>query len=269
MAGDVLQDDPLDDFSRRKFAHGDLDFDVLSSGNGIGVIIMPEMPGISPPVARFARHVRDAGFRVFVPSLFGRDGAVARTQEGVAVFQRTCVQAAFIAAADGERPVVHWLRALAREVHAACGGRGVGAVGMCFTGNFALSMVLSAPVTAPVMCQPSLPMEDQAATGFDDAMLAVLNRALARKNASVLGLRFAGDRWCTASRFAGFRAGLKDRFREIVVADAAANPDPAPFFKEVVGTPHSVVTAHLIDAAGEPTAAARDAVIAFLKEGLS
>lgn len=268
MADDALLDDPLDDFSRHGFAHNDLRFDVLSSGKGPGVIVMPEMPGISPPVARFARHVRDAGFCVFVPSLFGRDGAVARTKEGVAIFQRICVQAAFIAAADGERPVVHWLRGLGHEVHARCGGRGVGAVGMCFTGNFALSMVLSAPVIAPVMCQPSLPLEDQAATGFGDAQLSAIRAELVRKETRALALRFAGDRWCTASRFAGFKAGLGDRFREIVVPDAAAKADPAPFFKEIVGTPHSVVTAHLIDAAGEPTAMARDAVIAFLKEQL-
>jgi len=163
---------------------------------------------------------------------------------------------------------VHWLRALAHEVHARCGGRGVGAVGMCFTGNFALSMVLSAPVIAPVMCQPSLPLEDQTATGFGDAQLKAIRAELVRKDTRALALRFAGDRWCTAARFAGFKAGLKDRFGEIVVPDAAANADPAPFFKEIVGTPHSVVTAHLIDAAGEPTAMARDAVIAFLKEQL-
>ena len=50
---------------------------VYVAGTGPAVIVMHEMPGISPHVARFARWVRDAGFTVYMPSLFGRDGAVA------------------------------------------------------------------------------------------------------------------------------------------------------------------------------------------------
>ena len=68
---------------------------VYVAGRGPAVIVMTEMPGISPHVARFARWVRDAGFAVYMPSLFGRDGAVPSAEEGVAVFQRACVSAEF------------------------------------------------------------------------------------------------------------------------------------------------------------------------------
>ena len=130
---------------------------------------MTEMPGISPHVARFARWVRDAGFTVYMPSLFGRDGAVVSAEEGAAVFRRACVSAEFRALAKATPRPVQWLRALARFAHVECGGPGVGAIGMCFTGNFALSMMLEPAVLAPVLSQPSLPLDDPAGTGLAEA----------------------------------------------------------------------------------------------------
>jgi len=131
---DMKVDDSLDDF-----AAGDMTFDgvtkkIYVAGQGPAVIVMAEMPGISPHVARFARWVRDAGFTVYMPSLFGRDGAVPGAEEGTEIFQQACVNAEFNALAGGRSsPVTIWLRALARHAHQECGGPGVGAIGMCFT----------------------------------------------------------------------------------------------------------------------------------------
>ena len=72
----MKQDDPLEDFKRREIALDGITKAVHVAGRGPAVIVMTEMPGISPYVARFARWVRDAGFTVYMPSLFGRDGAV-------------------------------------------------------------------------------------------------------------------------------------------------------------------------------------------------
>jgi len=85
----------------------------------------------------------------------------------------------------------------------------------------------------------------------------------------VLGYRFAGDRFCTAARFAAYRAALGDRFVARVLPDDAANPDCPPFFRDVIGCPHSVVTAHLIDEAGQPTLAARDEILTFFAARLT
>src|SRR4051812_2546795 len=159
----MKQDDPLEDFTRR-----DITLDLVSrvvyvAGSGPAVIVMTEMPGISPQVARFARWVRDAGFTVYMPSLFGRDGAVPQAEEGLAVLKQACVSAEFRAfAGQGSSPVTRWLRALAALAHGECGGRGVGAIGMCFTGNFALTMMLEPAMLAPVLCQPSLPFDHPA-----------------------------------------------------------------------------------------------------------
>src|SRR5271156_2974925 len=156
-------DDPLDDFDARQITLEGVTKVVHVAGSGPAVIVMTEMPGISPHVARFSRWVRDAGFTVYMPSLFGRDGAVPGTEEGVAVFQRACMSAEFRAfAANESSPVTMWLRSLARHAHEECGGPGVGAIGMCFTGNFALTMMLESSLLAPVLSQPTLPLDDPA-----------------------------------------------------------------------------------------------------------
>jgi len=263
-------DDRLEDFDSREIVLDGVARRVYVAGSGPGVIVMTEMPGISPQVARFSRWVRDAGFRVYMPSLFGRDGAVPGAAEGVAVFQRACVSAEFRAfARDVSSPVTQWLRALARLAHAECGGPGVGAIGMCFTGNFALTMMLEPAMLAPVLSQPTLPLNDPAGLEIAPAELAAVAERLDREDLNVLAYRFAGDRYCRAERFAAYREALGDRFVARVLPDAAANRTTPPFFEQVVGCPHSVLTAHLIDAAGQPTRAARDEVLAFFKQRLA
>ena len=265
----VVHDDPLDDFDRRAITLVGETKTVYVAGAGPAVIVMAEMPGISPDVARFARWVRDAGFTVYMPSLFGRDGAYPTADDGAEVLKRACVSAEFRAFASNESsPVTVWLRALARQAHGECGGPGVGAIGMCFTGNFALTMMLESAMLAPVLSQPALPLDDQSALENPPQELRAVRARLDRDDLTVLAYRFDGDAFCTAQRFAAYADALGDRFRARVLADSAANPAPPPFFEHVVATPHSVVTAHLIDEAGEPTIAARDEIIAFFKTRL-
>jgi dienelactone hydrolase len=263
------EDDLLDDFQPRAITLDGVTKTVHVAGSGPAVIVMTEMPGISPQVARFARWVRDAGFTVYMPSLFGRDGAVPRAEEGVAVFRRACVSAEFRAfAADEASPVTQWLRALARLAHGECGGPGVGAIGMCFTGNFALSMMLDSSVLAPVLSQPTLPLEAPAAIGIAKEDLAAVRERLEREDLTVLAYRFEGDKWCRAERFAAYAEALGERFVARVLPDSAAHREPPPFFKDVVASPHSVVTAHLVDEAGQPTIAARDEILGFFAQRL-
>jgi dienelactone hydrolase len=257
-------DDSLNDFTQRGICIEDVTKKVYMSGSGPAVIVMTEMPGISPHVARFARWVKDVGFTVYIPSLFGRDGVVASAEEGAAVFQKACASAEFRAmSANKSSPVTKWLMALARLAHQECGGLGVGAIGMCFTGNFALTMMLEPSVLAPVLSQPSLPLNDPAGIEISEAEVKIVKERLDRENLTVLGYRFEGDKFCRAQRFAAYSEALGDRFIGKVLPDNAANKDVAPFFSQFVTTPHSVVTAHLIDEAGQPTIAARDEILQF------
>jgi dienelactone hydrolase len=267
---DRTADDDLGDFTSREVTLDGVTKAVHVGGTGPAVIVMAEMPGISPHVARFARWVRDAGFTIYMPSLFGRDGAYPMAGDGAAVFQRACVSAEFRAfERDASSPVTQWLRSLARMAHAERGGAGVGAIGMCFTGNFALTMMLERGMLAPVLCQPSLPMNDPAGIEIAPEDLAAVRARLDREDLTVLAYRFEGDRFCQAERFADYQHALGDRFIGRVLPDSAANADVPPFFSAHVASPHSVVTAHLIDEQGQPTIQVRDEIIDFFRSRLA
>jgi dienelactone hydrolase len=266
----VKTDDPLDDFEKREITLDGVTKKLFVAGAGPAVIVMAEMPGISPHVARFARWVREAGFTVYMPSLFGRDGALPAAEEGVTIMRSACVSAEFRAlAANVSSPVTQWLRSLAKLAHHECGGPGVGAIGMCFTGNFALTMMLEASVLAPVLSQPSLPLNDPAGIEISPEDIQAVRKRLDDENLTVLAYRFEGDPFCRAQRFAAYAEKLGSRFIGRVLPDSAANPDTPPFFEKHVPGPHSVVTVHLVDEAGEPTIKARDEILAFFAYRLS
>ena len=266
----MKEDDALEDFTQREITLDGVTKKVYTAGTGPAVIVMTEMPGISPHVARFSRWVRDAGFTVYMPSLFGRDGAVASAEEGAEVFKRACVSAEFRAlVANQSSPVTQWLRALARLAHQECGGPGVGAIGMCWTGNFALSMMLEPAMLAPVLSQPTLPLNDPGGIEISPEEIKAVRQRLDKENLTVLAYRFEGDKFCRAQRFAAYAEALGERFVARVLPDSAANRDVPPFFAQHVPSPHSVVTAHLIDEAGQPTLIARDEILTFFVHRLS
>ena len=240
------------------------------AGSGPAVIVMAEMPGISPHVARFARWVREAGFTVYMPSLFGRDGAVPERGRRRADFSARMRQRGVSCAHCQCLEPGHAVAARAGEACASGNAAepGVGAIGMCFTGNFALSMMLEPAMLAPVLSQPSLPLNDPAGIEIAPDELKQVRERLEREDLTVLAYRFKGDKFCTAQRFAAYTEALGDRFVGRVLPDSAANTDVPPFFARHVTSPHSVVTVHLIDEAGQPTIAARDEILRSSRSGL-
>jgi len=262
--------DALSDFAAFPFSHGGAERTVYRKGSGPAVIVMHEVPGIIPEAARFARIVADAGFTVFMPNLFGTPGKPVSAGYGLREMARACISREFhVLAENRSSPITEWLRALAKRAYDEIGGRGVGAIGMCLTGNFALTMTLDPWVVAPVLSQPSLPFpitRRKAATLHATAeAVANMRRRAADEGLALLGLRFAGDRVCRSERFATLAREFGAAFEAIELPDAAANPE-AP---KVLGRPHAVLTLELIDRAGEPTRAALDRVIGFFKERLS
>jgi dienelactone hydrolase len=265
---DLDRPDPLEDFEPRELHFLDRTKRVFVAGTGPAVIVMTEMPGISPYVGRFARRVRDAGFTVWMPDLFGTAGAPVGVEprtllRGLGVMARACVSREFRAfAANRSSPVIDWLRALAAHAYPLCGGRGVGAIGMCFTGNFALSLMLEPVVRAPVLSQPSLPVFQRGGMHIAPQELAEVKARMEREDLTVLAYRFEGDAFCRAERFAAYEAALGDRFVGRVLPDSSANP-AAP-----MKNPHSVVTLHLVDREGEPTRKALDEILGFFRTRL-
>lgn len=269
-----MTDDALEDFTADTFVHGGKEQRVLRSGTGPAVIVIAEFPGITPAVARFARRVRDIGCTVVLPDLFGEvgremspsaHGRLGTARTAARAVRDICVSREFSLFAVGRTsPVIPWLRALAAHEHGRCGGPGVGAVGMCLTGGFALAMATEEVVLAPVLSQPSLPLalgrRRASATDISEEDLSVVEDRCAG-GLQILGARFRGDRVSPGQRFEALRRRLGDAFVAIEIDDDAANPGGA-------GPPHSVLTEHLVDREGEPTRAALEEVLELFRTRL-
>ncbi len=259
--------DALEDFTHFDFAHAGKTKRVYRQGEGPAVIVMHEVPGITAEVARFARHVVRAGMTVFMPRLFGRVGAKTNPVERAVQLARVCISSEFACLAeDRASPITDWLRALAKHAHGEIGGRGVGVVGMCVTGNFALTMALDPWVIAPVLGHPSFPLPitraKAAAVHATPEAMTNARRRVDEEGLKFLGVRFHGDTmFCRAARFATLRRALGDGFEGIELPAESANPAPEP--------PHSVLTIGLVDREGEPTRVAVDRVVYFLRERLA
>lgn len=266
MAKGVIETwDKLEDFERKPVTFDGVKRDVFVSGVGPGVIIIHEVPGITPEVARFARMVRDAGFAVYMPSLLGKPGKPnSQGYIDSQLFRVLCIAREFnVWAADDHSPIVDWLKQLAALAHKECGGKGVGALGMCLTGNFAISMMVESAVLAPVLCQPSLPARQAGGIHASPEDVAVVRQRLETENLTIRGYRFDGDPHCKAARFAALSEAFGDRFVGEVLPDSAAKPDT--FRKH----PHSVVTSHLINEEGSLTRTKVDEIIAFFGQRLT
>jgi dienelactone hydrolase len=257
--------DAVPGFDVTTFSHGGRTHEVYRAGAGPAVIVVHEMPGLHPGVTVFGQRLVDAGYRVYMPSLFGRPGKPFGGSEMVRSLSRVCVSREFFLLADRASPAVTWLRALAAQAHAECGGPGVGAVGMCFTGGYALAMAVAPAVLAPVLSQPGMPApvtaRKRAALGLDPGDLATV-KARTSDGLCVLGLRFSADSGSPPERFATLRRELGDNFEAIEINSAPGNPDGIP------KRAHSVLTEDLVDTPGHPTRAALDRVMAFLAERL-
>lgn len=189
--------------------------DVYRRGSGPGVIVVHEIPGITPRVLEFAEEVVARGFSVMMPLLVGGVGKSPSAGYIAGSMSKVCISREFTAMATGKRsPVVDWLRALAKQLHGEVGGPGVGAVGMCFSGGFALGMMLDDVMVAPVLSQPSLPFAigrtRSADLGLSAAELDVV-RKRAEAGCQVLGLRYTGDK-LVGTRFDSLRELLGDAF---------------------------------------------------------
>jgi dienelactone hydrolase len=263
-----MPNDPLDDFERSEFTNAGVTHPVFRKGTGPAVLVIAEIPGITPKVADFARRVVDIGCTAVMPALFGDPGwspsrsdtsAMRGLAKGAALVAKICVSREFTLFATGKSsPVVNWLRALGAVEHERCGGPGIGAVGMCLTGGFALSMAVDDRLLAPVLSQPSMPFvitaKQRGAIDISPQDLERVKERCAEDDLKVVGLRFTCDRLVPDARFEMLRRELGDAFVAVELSRADANP-------EADMPPHSVLTEHLVDQPGTPTREALDLVL--------
>ena len=251
----------LDGFEDFPFEHDGLTRQVFKAGTGPAIVIVPEIPGIHPGVVELAQRFIADGYTVYLPSVFGRPGKPPTMGEVARSFPRACVAREFAVLADRTSPIAHWLRALASRAHRECGGPGVGAIGMCFTGNFALAMAVDLAVLAPVMSQPSLPLPLGAARrrglALDVADVSAIQERT-KAGLCLLGLRFTADKAVPPERFERLRETFGEAFESIEIDSSKGNP------YGIKPRAHSVLTVDLVDEPGHPTRAALDRVKEFL-----
>ena len=258
----------LDQWETAPFSYGGKSRQVYRRGDGPAVIVIAEIPGITPEVIGFADRVVDIGCSVVLPHLFGRPEAPMSPATLARTIPPLCVSREFRAWACGRTsPVIGWLRALARREHERCGGPGVGAVGMCFTGGFALAMMVDPSVAAPVLSQPSLPLPISRRRRRDlhiepSDLAAVKQRFASEPDLCLIGLRFTDDIACPPERFEHLRQELGDDFVSIEIDSSPGNPHG------IDRRAHSVLTEHLVDEPGHPTRAALDEVLDLFRRRL-
>jgi len=258
----VTKDD-LHDFQRTSFTWEGTRHDVFRRGSGPAVLVTSEIPGITPNVANFARRVCDRGLTAVVPQLLGVPGKAWTWPYVIRMSAWTCVSREFVSFATGRTsPATVWLRALAGEEHERCGGPGVGVVGMCLTGGFALAMMVDEVVLAAVLSQPGLPTAITAAEkrdlGICPADLDRVKERVRNDGVCALGLRFTGDRLVPAERFQRLREELGDGFIGVEIDSSPGNPYG---LRRIA---HSVLTEDFVDEPGHPTRQALDQVLDHL-----
>lgn len=242
---------PLAHWSQGSLTAAGITHDTYRRGVGPGIILVHEIPGITPEVLRFANELVDAGFTVMMPNLVGTPGKAPSNRYLAMSLAKVCISREFVTMATGQTsPIIAWLRALGRQLHAEIGGPGIGALGMCFSGGFALGMMVDEHVIAPVLSQPSMPFSIGARREADlnlssDDQEVMVRRA--RAGCDVLGLRYSGDR-LVGTRFDTLRTLLGESFLAIELPSTKKSD-------------HSVLTEHRHD----PSV---DRVLQFFREKL-
>ena len=242
--------------------------DVYRKGDGPGVVLIPEMPAIHPGVLALGNHLVDNGFTVAAPSLFGTPGQPAIGHRTLPVVVRGCVAKEFAAfATNADRPVAHYLRALARDLNEQTPGKGVGVIGQCFTGGFALAAAVDDSVLAPVLSQPSLPVPLTPAQrrdpGLSEAELKIVEQRAADEGLCALGLRFSEDAMVPGARFKTLKDRLGDAFDVIEIDSKKGNAHG------IGRMAHSVLTGQVREVDGHPAYEARKRVVEFLTQRLA
>ncbi len=214
-------------YERGSFASCGKAREVYSIGGGPGVVVIHELPGITPQVAAFGRRIAAHGMTAVLPELFGTAGKRANPRYNTTQFARVCISREITCMARRQAsPVTEWLRALCRDVHERCGGPGVGVVGMCATGGFALALLMEPSVLTSVLSQPSFPLPltqaHKADLGISQDELAAV-KARCEQGASILGLRFTEDRFCRPERFRTLHQEFKGDFEAIEVDSSPCN----------------------------------------------
>jgi dienelactone hydrolase len=255
----------LNGWVRSPFTDGGATYDCYEKGSGPGVVLIPEVPGMTPEVLGLADRIVTDGFTVVIPSPFGTPGRPATVGYTLRIISRLCVSAEFRAfATNAHRPITDFFRAVAADLASRTPGSGVGVIGMCFTGGFALATAVDDSVLAAVPSQAAVPFPlgkaRQIDPGLSEAELARVEERTKNDGLCLLGLRFSEDATASRGRYAALKERLGNAFEFIELDSSSGNKDGFP------KSAHSVLTGEVRE--GNAAWDARERVIAFLHRQL-
>jgi dienelactone hydrolase len=248
----------IDQFQQFTHSTEKITHPVFYAGEGPAIIIIHELPGMVKECIHFAERLIGEGFSVYMPLLFGQPGKMSMAGN----LARLCVSWEFnLFAKRKTSPVVDWLRSLCRHIHSEKGGKGVGAIGMCLTGGFAIPMMVEPSLMAPVLSQPSLPLAMGKATlGTSDQDLKTAKERATSENITIKAYRFSRDPFASAERMATYKSFFGEHFdyKEL---------DSSQQKKHKKGC-HSVFTLDFVNEPGHPTHDAYIDLVSYFKQQL-
>ncbi len=227
--------------------------DVYSRGEGKLVVIIQELPGIGQETLALADRFVERGYKVFLPHLFG---PIGRTRILGNLYQVLCMRKEFrVFSSKGTSPVVDWLKALCRQLKEEHNARGVATIGMCLTGNFAISLMADDSVLAGFASQPSMPLFNQEGLHLEPGEVDVIKSRLDELGPMHCA-RFDGDMACTVRKFMALERTFNTDEQERII------------FHTLPGNGHSILTLHFVDEEGHPTRKALEEVMDYFDEAL-
>lgn len=239
-------------FTAELLGGGTTTHDVYTKGEGPVVVIIQELPGIGQETLRLADLFVAEGFSVALVHLFGPLGRTSWGNFG-RVF---CLRREFhLFAKNKTSPIVGWLKALCGHLRDERGVPGVAVIGMCLTGNFAMSLIADDAVLAGVASQPAMPFFAMTSLHMSEDDIAASRDRLDQVG-PMMALQFEDDPLCKASKFEAI--------------DKAFNQGAERVRKRVMpGKGHSVLTLDFVDEAGHPTREAFDEVVGYFRTALA
>ena len=276
----------MDGFEKFDFEHGGISHPVYHAGSGPPVLLVHELPGFLAETKVLAERLHDAGFHVFAPVFLGKPGQNFSGLKTLGYTLLLCIRREFrLLAKNADGPFLDWLRALSADAAARSGHAKVGLIGMCLTGNYAISLIAEAHVGGAVSCQPSLPLFRKKALGLDrlDAVKARADSlATEAGGPSVLAYRFEDDTICPHVKVKGIADAMPEAVRAVelpgkghstltidLAVSAADVPDPPDWTAKVPTETGFFEAKDVWGPDGEPTHHTLIEVMAFLKARLT
>lgn len=229
--------------------------DVYSLGNGDKIVlIIQELPGIGQETLALADKFVARGYRVVLPHLFGPLGRTATSGNLIRVL---CMRREFrIFAKNESSPVVDFLSGLCSALKAKHKVKGVAVIGMCLTGNFAISLMANEDVLAGFASQPSLAIASQQSLHISPDEISKIKENIDHVGAMHCG-SFKQDRFCTEEKIQLLDSTFNDGDRKRII------------FHQLPGKKHAILTLDFVNEAGHPTFETLQSIFEYFDEQLS